>query len=57
MDLVIDPLESLPDDHDVEVVERKGLGHQDTLCDAIAERICVRALSQLPGPIRHDPSP
>jgi S-adenosylmethionine synthetase len=42
MDLVIDSLESLPDDHDVEIVERKGPGHPDTLCDAIAERICVR---------------
>lgn len=42
MDLVIDALESLPDTHDVEIVERKGLGHPDTLCDAIAERICVR---------------
>ncbi len=30
-----------PDDAPVEVVERKGLGHPDTLCDAIAERICV----------------
>jgi S-adenosylmethionine synthetase len=26
----------------VEVVERKGLGHPDTLCDAVSERICVR---------------
>ena len=26
----------------VEVVERKGLGHPDTLCDAVAERISVR---------------
>jgi S-adenosylmethionine synthetase len=26
----------------VEVVERKGLGHPDTICDAIAEHICVR---------------
>jgi S-adenosylmethionine synthetase len=25
-----------------EVVERKGLGHPDTICDAIAEHICVR---------------
>jgi S-adenosylmethionine synthetase len=27
---------------DVEVVERKGLGHPDTICDAIAEAVCVR---------------
>ena len=26
----------------VEVVERKGLGHPDTICDAIAEHVCVR---------------
>jgi S-adenosylmethionine synthetase len=26
----------------VEVVERKGLGHPDTICDAIAEHMCVR---------------
>ena len=30
-----------PDEAPVEVVERKGLGHPDTLCDAIAERVCV----------------
>jgi S-adenosylmethionine synthetase len=27
---------------EVEVVERKGLGHPDTICDAIAEQVCVR---------------
>lgn len=26
----------------IEVVERKGLGHPDTICDAIAEHVCVR---------------
>jgi S-adenosylmethionine synthetase len=30
-----------PDDAPVEVVERKGLGHPDTLCDAIAERVSI----------------
>ena len=34
--------ESSPGSQPVEVVERKGLGHPDTLCDAVAERICVR---------------
>ena len=34
-----------PDDAPVEVVERKGLGHPDTLCDAIAERVSI-ALSR-----------
>lgn len=32
-----------PADSEVEIVERKGLGHPDTICDAIAEEIC-RAL-------------
>ena len=32
-----------PDAQDVEVVERKGIGHPDTICDALAEEIC-RAL-------------
>lgn len=42
MELVVQPFESLPNRQDIEIVERKGLGHPDTLCDAIAERICVR---------------
>ena len=33
--------ERAPDASAIEVVERKGLGHPDTLCDAIAERISV----------------
>lgn len=32
----------LPGERPVEVVERKGLGHPDTICDAIAEHVCVR---------------
>ena len=42
MELVIQPFESLPNRQHIEIVERKGLGHPDTLCDAIAERICVQ---------------
>lgn len=34
-------IESLP----IEIVERKGLGHPDTICDAIAECVSI-ALSQ-----------
>ena len=30
-----------PADAPIEIVERKGLGHPDTLCDAIAERVCI----------------
>jgi S-adenosylmethionine synthetase len=35
--VVISPLHI--DDSDVEVVERKGLGHPDTICDALAEAL------------------
>ena len=34
-----------PTDETVEVVERKGLGHPDTICDALAESFS-RALSR-----------
>ncbi|HLG56179.1 MAG TPA: methionine adenosyltransferase, partial [Vicinamibacterales bacterium] len=43
MDLVVRLRESRPPGlQDIEVVERKGLGHPDTMCDGIAEHICVR---------------
>ncbi len=43
MDLVVRTRESLPPGlQEVEVVERKGLGHPDTICDAVAEHVCVR---------------
>ncbi len=32
-------------DGPVEVVERKGIGHPDTICDAVAERVCARLCS------------
>ncbi|MDR9411993.1 MAG: methionine adenosyltransferase [Haloferacaceae archaeon] len=35
-----------PEDQKVEIVERKGLGHPDSICDGIAESVS-RALSQL----------
>jgi S-adenosylmethionine synthetase len=42
MELVVRTRESPPPgSQEVEVVERKGLGHPDTICDAIAEHICV----------------
>ena len=34
--LVISPLELIDD---VEIVERKGIGHPDTICDALAETL------------------
>ena len=37
--------EPLPDERIVEIVERKGIGHPDTICDALAEEVS-RALSR-----------
>ncbi len=31
-----------PNDAEVEIVERKGTGHPDSICDGIAEHVCVR---------------
>jgi S-adenosylmethionine synthetase len=31
-----------PGSQDVEIVERKGVGHPDSICDGIAEHVCVR---------------
>lgn len=46
MDLVIHAREGpAPGAQPIEVVERKGLGHPDTLCDAVAEHVSV-ALSR-----------
>ncbi len=45
MNLSIEPLEVTPATSTVEVVERKGTGHPDTICDALAEEVS-RALSR-----------
>lgn len=46
MELTIAPLETPgPADVPVEIVERKGLGHPDTICDALAENLSI-ALSR-----------
>jgi S-adenosylmethionine synthetase len=43
LNLIIRKLESAPPwSQRVEVVERKGIGHPDTICDGVAEHICVR---------------
>lgn len=43
MELNIRPATSMgPGASPVEVVERKGIGHPDSICDAIAERVCVQ---------------
>jgi S-adenosylmethionine synthetase len=39
MELFVTPLQHLPDEGPVEAVERKGLGHPDTICDALAEEL------------------
>jgi len=47
---------SSPEDAAVEIVERKGLGHPDTICDAVAEHIsCAlsRAYLERTGAIEH----
>lgn len=41
MDLVVGPLERGRSEPDVEIVERKGIGHPDTICDAVAEELSV----------------
>lgn len=42
MDLIIRPLTTLPSESsEVEIVERKGLGHPDTICDALAEQLSI----------------
>ena len=47
MDLVLGRLPAqTPDEWDVEIVERNGIGHPDTISDALPERLSV-ALSRL----------
>jgi S-adenosylmethionine synthetase len=43
VNLIIQTFQALPPGFQrVEVVERKGIGHPDTICDGVAEHICVR---------------
>lgn len=42
MQLVVAPLDAAPvDTRPVEIVERKGLGHPDSICDALAEELSM----------------
>ena len=41
-DIVIQPLVHLPCEQEVEIVERKGMGHPDTVCDMAAEKVSNR---------------
>ncbi len=36
----------------VEIVERKGLGHPDTICDLLVESISVNLAQRVPGAVR-----
>ena len=46
------------EDRPVEIVERKGIGHPDSLCDGIAERVSVEYTrwceENLGGPLHHN---
>jgi S-adenosylmethionine synthetase len=57
MELIVRRMDrAAPEARPVEVVERKGQGHPDTLCDAIAERISVklcRAYLEATGVVLH----
>ncbi|HEU4727753.1 MAG TPA: methionine adenosyltransferase [Kofleriaceae bacterium] len=56
MEIITRTSSDWPDDAPVEIVERKGAGHPDTLCDAIAERVCIalcRAYRERFGTILH----
>lgn len=41
MKLIVDPREHSASRQEVEIVERKGIGHPDTICDALAESLSV----------------
>lgn len=56
MEIITRTRSDWPDEAPVEIVERKGLGHPDTLCDAIAERVSTalcRAYRDRFGAILH----
>ena len=55
MEIAIEPIAE-PAEPEVEIVERKGLGHPDSICDALAERVEPRPLAPLPGAPRRDPA-
>jgi S-adenosylmethionine synthetase len=57
MEIVIRPLAAAPAlSGDVEIVERKGLGHPDTICDALAEQLSrnlCRFYEEVAGTVLH----
>ncbi len=48
MNLVIDSVAGSPADAPCEVVERKGLGHPNSICDALAEAATAPFVSLKP---------
>jgi S-adenosylmethionine synthetase len=46
--IVTPPAATHPGSGDVEMVERKGRGHPDTICDALADRTIRRLPSVMP---------
>ena len=58
MDLFLASLASTPDEGPVEAAERKGLGHPDTICDALAEELSRallrRYLDRFGAPLHHN---
>lgn len=56
--VVVESIGQWIEDRPVEIVERKGIGHPDSLCDGIAERISVEysrwCLENLGAPLHHN---
>jgi S-adenosylmethionine synthetase len=57
MDLIVNPLLARsPGESEVEMVERKGLGHPDSICDAVAEAFSLalcRSYLEFDGRVHH----
>jgi S-adenosylmethionine synthetase len=58
MNIVVEPMEGPPMvDREVEIVERKGIGHPDTICDGVMEAVSValnRAYLERFGTVLHN---
>ncbi len=56
--IVVEASETPIDKRPVEIVERKGIGHPDTICDGIAERVSVEYMKwcheNLGAPLHHN---
>src|SRR5215510_2101262 len=56
--VVVESTETWIEDRPVEIVERKGIGHPDSLCDGMAERVSVEytrwCQENLGAPLHHN---